>query len=165
MDYYCDPVQSPTFMKINASLDYTVILANRAQPVHFALQLEAATLNLARPRPTAFCIVLDRSGSMHGPPLEKAKQAAKLAARNLRPEDNFSLVIFDSEAQVLIPSQLATNKESLLRAIDGINAGGNTNLTGGWSLGRDELKKSAGRRVSPTALAERRQAKHWDCRT
>jgi Ca-activated chloride channel homolog len=129
-------------MKINASLDYTVILANRAQPVHFALQLEAATLNQTRPRPAAFCIVLDRSGSMNGPPLEKAKQAAKLAARNLRPEDNFSLVIFDTEAQVLIPSQLATNKDSLLRVIDGIRTGGNTNLTGGWSLGRDELKKT-----------------------
>jgi Ca-activated chloride channel family protein len=129
-------------MKINASLDYTVILANRAQPVHFALQLEAPSLNQARPRPAAFCIVLDRSGSMSGPPLEKAKQAAKLAARNLRPEDTFSLVIFDSEAQVLIPSQLATNKEPFLRAIDGIQAGGNTNLTGGWSLGRDELKKT-----------------------
>jgi hypothetical protein len=142
MDYYYDPVQSPTSMKINASLDFTVILANRAQPVHFALQLEAATLNLARPRPAAFCVVLDRSGSMNGPPLEKAKQAAKLAARNLRPEDNFSLVIFDSEAQVLIPSQLATNKDSFAHAIDSIHTRGNTNLTGGWSLGRDELKKT-----------------------
>jgi Ca-activated chloride channel family protein len=117
-------------MKINASLDYAVILANRAQPVHFALQLEAPTLTQARPRPAAFCIVLDRSGSMSGAPLEKAKQAAKLAARNLRPEDNFSVVVFDSEAQVLIPSQLATNKEPFLRAIDGIQTRGNTNLTG-----------------------------------
>jgi Ca-activated chloride channel family protein len=135
-------LQSPTYMKINASLDFTVILANRAQPVHFALQLEAATLNQTRPRPAAFCVVLDRSGSMNGPPLDKAKQAAKLAARNLRPEDNFSLVIFDTEAQVLIPSQVAANKDALLRAIDGIRTGGNTNLTGGWSLGRDELKKT-----------------------
>jgi Ca-activated chloride channel family protein len=129
-------------MKITASLDYAVILANTQQPIHFALQLEAANLAKARPRPAAFCIVLDRSGSMQGPPLEKAKQAAKLAARNLRPEDHFSLVTFESQAQVLIPAQIAADKASLLRAIDSIASGGSTNLTGGWSLGRDELKKS-----------------------
>ena len=129
-------------MKINASLDYEVILANRSCPVHFALQFEAPNVTQARPRPAAFCLVLDRSGSMQGQPLEKAKQAAKIAVRNLRPDDNFSLVIFDSEAQVLVPSQPATAKESFLRAIETIQPGGSTNLTGGWSLGRDELKKT-----------------------
>ena len=129
-------------MKINTSLDYEVILANRPCPVFFALQFEAPSLIQARPRPAAFCLVLDRSGSMQGRPLEKAKEAAKLAVRNLRPEDNFSLVVFDQAAQVLVPSQSATAREASLRAIEAIQAGGNTNLTGGWSLGRDELKKT-----------------------
>jgi Ca-activated chloride channel homolog len=111
-------------MKINASL----ILANQARPVHFALHFESPNFTPTRPRPAAFCLVLDRSGSMHGQPLEKAKQAAKLAVRNLRPADNFSLVIFDTEAQVLVPSQSATNKESFVRAIETIQAGDSTNL-------------------------------------
>jgi len=79
---------------------------------------------------------------MAGPPLEKAKQAAKLAVRNLRPDDQFSLITFDDEAQVLLPAQTTADKDFLLRAIDSIHSGGSTNLTGGWSLGRDELKKS-----------------------
>jgi len=130
-------------MKITSHLDYEVILANRACPVHFALRFEAPHLGQARPRPAAFCLVLDRSGSMEGPPLAKAKAAALLAVRNLRPEDHFGLVVFDDEAQVRIPFQPAKQKEAFLRLIEGIQTGGCTNLTGGWMLGRDELKKAA----------------------
>ena len=65
-----------------------------------------------------------------------------MAVRNLRPEDNFGLVIFDDEAQVIIPFQPAVKKEGFLRVIESIEVGGNTNLTGGWMLGRDELQKA-----------------------
>jgi Ca-activated chloride channel homolog len=129
-------------MKISTHLDYEVILANRACPVFFAVHFEAPVLGKARPKPAAFCLVLDRSGSMNGEPLAKAKQAALLAVRNLRPEDNFGLVIFDDEAQVIVPFQPAVKKEGFLRIIDSIEVGGNTNLTGGWMLGRDELQKA-----------------------
>jgi len=91
-------------MKITTHLDYEVILANTARPVCFAVQFEAPVLGKARPKAAAFCLVLDRSGSMNGEPLAKAKQAALLAVRNLRPEDNFGMVIFDDEAQVIVPS-------------------------------------------------------------
>jgi Ca-activated chloride channel homolog len=130
-------------MKITGFLDYEVILANRSQPVHFALRFEAPHHGQQRARPAAFCIVLDRSGSMEGPPLSKAKQAALLAVRNLGPEDQFSLVIFDDEALVQIPFQPATQKEAFARLIQAIETRGATNLTGGWMLGRDELKKAA----------------------
>jgi Ca-activated chloride channel family protein len=130
-------------MKITAHLDYKTILANQSRPVHFAIRFEAPRFGQARLRPAAFCVVLDRSGSMGGAPLAKAKQAAVLAARNLRPEDHFSLVVFDDQAQVRIPFQPAAQKETFLRVIEGIEAGGSTNLTGGWMLGRDELKNAA----------------------
>jgi len=129
-------------MKIETQLDYEVILANRAVPVYFTVHFEAPNAGQTRPKPAAFCLVLDRSGSMAGPPLEKAKQAALLAVRNLRPADNFALVIFSEHAQVAIPFQPATKKEDFIRVIAGIQSNGNTNLTGGWMLGRDEVKKS-----------------------
>jgi Ca-activated chloride channel family protein len=129
-------------MRITTHLDYEVILANTARPVCFAVQFEAPVLGKARPKPAAFCLVLDRSGSMNGEPLAKAKQAALLAVRNLRPDDNFGMVIFDDEAQVIVPCQPAAKKESFIQAIGGIEVGGNTNLTGGWMLGRDELQKA-----------------------
>jgi hypothetical protein len=68
-------------MKINLRLDYQTILANQAQPVHFALQFQADSIAAPRPKPAAFCVVLDRSGSMTGAPLERAKEATSLAIR------------------------------------------------------------------------------------
>ena len=129
-------------MKIIPQLDYQAILANQARPIHFALQLQAPELVHPRPKPAAFAIVLDRSGSMAGLPLQHAKDATKLAIRNLRKEDSFALAVFESSAQVIIPMQSAANKSTFLPLVDKILEAGSTNLTGGWMLGRDELAKS-----------------------
>src|SRR5208337_1787834 len=126
-------------MKTEFLLDYPTILANQARPVHFAIQFVADVVGASRPKPAAFCIVLDRSGSMQGSPLNHAKSAAKVAVRNLRPADHFGLAIFDQEARTVIPLQPAKNKQAFYDIIDQITPGGSTNLTGGWMLGRDEL--------------------------
>lgn len=129
-------------MKTEFYLDYPTVLANRAQPVHFAIRFQVEALAQPRPKPAAFCLVLDRSGSMAGQPLAKAKEAAKVAVRNLRVGDFFALVVFDEDARVVIPLQEARDKPAFLRRIEQITEGGSTNLTGGWMLGRDELRKS-----------------------
>lgn len=129
-------------MKTAFHLDYPTILANQARPVCFAIRFEAEQFSSPRPQPTAFCVVLDRSGSMEGPPLAHAREATKLAVRNLRAGDQFALVIFDDEARTVIPLQAVKNKQELCTMIDGIFSNGSTNLTGGWMLGRDELAKA-----------------------
>ena len=129
-------------MKTEFHLDYPTILANQARPVHFAIRFEAGQLSQPRPKPTAFCVVLDRSGSMAGPPLAHACEATKVAVRNLRAGDQFGLVVFDDEAQTVIPLQPVKNKKAICDTIDRIIDGGSTNLTGGWMLGRDELNKA-----------------------
>jgi Ca-activated chloride channel homolog len=129
-------------MKIEALLDYETVLANRGCPVHLALRFTAPPVASDRTRPIAFCLVIDRSGSMEGVPLEAAKEAARLVVRNLRKSDYFSLAVFDDTAQVVAPLQCVENRQALLVAIDAIRPGGSTNLTGGWMLGRDELQKA-----------------------
>ena len=47
---------------------------------------------------------------MAGKPLEHARKACELIVKNLRIEDYFSVVIFDSEAQVVIPLQQVKSK-------------------------------------------------------
>jgi Ca-activated chloride channel homolog len=83
--------------------------------------------------------VLDRSGSMSGPPLDNAKRACREVIKNLRPEDYFSLVVFDDSAQVIIPLEQPVNRYGWYQTIDQIQAGDSTNLMAGWLLGRDEL--------------------------
>lgn len=129
-------------MRIETFVDHPVVLAHQPQTVHFALKCTAETIAKPRPHPAAFCIVLDRSGSMTGQPLDLARQAAQLVVRNLRPEDLFALVTFESDARTLIPLQPCTDRQAMLDIVGRISSGGSTNLTGGWMLGRDELSKA-----------------------
>jgi len=126
-------------MKTSLQLDYPAILANTARPVHLALTFDAPEVTGARAQPVAFVAVIDRSGSMDGPPLAAAKNAVREVVRNLRRGDQFGLVVFDSEAQVLVPLSADRDVAALNRIIDGIQAGSSTNLAGGWCLGRDLL--------------------------
>lgn len=129
-------------MKIETHLDHQTILANQARPVFFAVRISADSLAQPRPRPAAFCLVLDRSGSMAGAPLNHAKQAAALAVKHLRAGDQFSLVTFETDAQVVVPLQAVKDKNAVQHAISEIQDAGSTNLSGGWMLGRDELRKA-----------------------
>ncbi|THF71460.1 VWA domain-containing protein [Deinococcus sp. Arct2-2] len=85
--------------------------------------------------PINLSLVLDRSGSMSGHPLEMARQAAKTAIRALQPQDRLSVVIFDNTVEMLIAPQLVTDSEVLCRTVEGIAAGGMTALHAGWVEG------------------------------
>ncbi len=129
-------------MKAELFLDYQTVLANQAAPVHFAVKFHAEEMTTARPQPAAFCVVLDRSGSMKGTKLDQARKATALAVRNLRCNDLFGLVVFDDTAQTVVPLQTVTNRQQVIDIVERIQDGSSTNLTGGWMLGRDELKKA-----------------------
>jgi Ca-activated chloride channel family protein len=130
-------------MNIDVTLDYQTILRNEGRPVHLVAKLTASKLETPnRPWPVAIAIVLDRSGSMTGKPLEFAKQASAGIVRNLRPDDSFSVIVFDDAAQVVIPLQKPVDRQGIIESIAQISAGSSTNLMAGWLLGRDELLKA-----------------------
>lgn len=128
-------------MKIQARLDHSTILANQGRPVHLALELVAPHSEASARLPMAFCAVLDRSGSMRGEPLFKAKAACESIIRNLRSNDQFALVVFDDCAEVVLPMGTVTRKSDAIQAVRRIQDRGSTNLAAGWMLGRDELRK------------------------
>lgn len=91
--------------------------------------------------PLNLSVVLDRSGSMHGPPLEAAKKAARLLLGRIFPDDTCSVVAYDDSVSVVASSARRHDQKGLAVAIDGIDAGGTTNLSGGWLAGRVEVEK------------------------
>ena len=89
-------------------------------------------------------IVLDKSGSMSGQPFEEAKKAAVMIIEKLRPTDSISIVAYDEEVDLVVPSIECVDKTNIIRAVNNIQVGGATNLHGGWLMGAEQvaLKKS-----------------------
>ncbi len=102
---------------------------------------EAAGKDGHRRAPVDVAFVLDRSGSMSGDKLALVKEAVAVAIGQLRDEDKTALVMYDHEVETLQRLAAATPrvKTALRLALQGIDAGGSTNLSGGWLTGCDAL--------------------------
>ncbi len=66
--------------------------------------------------PKELVFVLDTSGSMSGFPIEKAKEAMKLAMDGLYPQDTFNLITFAGDEHILFDQPVPATKENLLKA-------------------------------------------------
>lgn len=131
-------------MKINATLDVNVVAYEAEDEVAVLLELEApaAPTDVTRPQ-ASLQVVLDRSGSMSGAPLEGAKKALAALVRQLEPNDNFGLVTFDNTAQVVVPAGPLTDKDGVVRQIEAVHAGGMTDLSAGYLRGLREIRRVA----------------------
>ncbi len=87
----------------------------------------------------ALVLVLDRSGSMQGPKLEAVKEAATAAVEALDGNDQVSIVMFDSEATVLVPLQPSANRQQISAEIARVTAGGGTRMLGALRSAHDIL--------------------------
>jgi len=79
----------------------------------------------------ALAFVLDRSGSMQrneggATRLDIAKQATVSAIRLLHPESLIAIVVFDSEAKVLLPLRPAKESAAVAQALQALEPGGGT---------------------------------------
>jgi Ca-activated chloride channel family protein len=75
---------------------------------------ERVTVEDVTPKEIVF--VLDTSGSMSGFPIEKAKEAMKLALDGLYPQDTFNLITFSGDEHILFDKPVPATKENLAKA-------------------------------------------------
>lgn len=131
-------------MKIQAHLDIDLVALETQDDITLMLDLTAPISDMAKDRPgQAVQIVLDRSGSMEGQPLEAAKNSILLLLDRLSPQDSFGLVGFDNTALVFAPLRPLADIDlrSLRIAIRAIRSGGNTDISAGYLLGLRELNR------------------------
>jgi Ca-activated chloride channel homolog len=97
-----------------------------------AVEIDRKPLNVA--------LVIDRSGSMSGEPLESAKAAARHVVTMLMPGDWVSVVAYDDS--VLVPVRcvrVGEDRRKIVAAIARIQVGGSTALHAGWVEGVSQV--------------------------
>jgi Ca-activated chloride channel homolog len=117
-----------------------------------AISISAIADSLGRNVPLNLCLILDRSGSMNGRPLETVKKAACRIVDRLNPGDRISVVAFDHRAKVLVSNQTVTDPEKIKQQINTLAADGGTAIDEGLQLGIKELTKGNKEAVSQAFL-------------
>ncbi|HEX7120685.1 MAG TPA: VWA domain-containing protein [Longimicrobiales bacterium] len=129
-------------MKTEILLDHEPANDGAAYVVRALLRLHGDPPTADDRVPLNIGIVLDRSGSMAGAPLEAAKEAAALLVRRLAPVDVVSVVAYDDAVRTVAEPATGDAQHDLIGRIHAIRSGGCTNLSGGWLRGRDLVAAS-----------------------
>lgn len=93
--------------------------------------------------PHNLCFVVDISGSMAGyDRIESLQEAMKIFVDKLATNDKVSLVAFNDDPEMVIPSQKAGNKTAIKKEITDLYANGGTNIYRGLEMGYKEIQKN-----------------------
>jgi Ca-activated chloride channel homolog len=128
-------------MDVALKLEHDLLAVEAEHEVHamVALTAPAAPVDADR-QPLRVALVLDRSGSMMGEPLETVKRCARFLVGRFAEGDELALITYDDEVDLLAPLG-PVDAGSLGPLIADIHAGGTTNLSGGWLKGVEELAR------------------------
>jgi Ca-activated chloride channel family protein len=85
----------------------------------------------AQAQPKELIFVIDRSGSMSGFPIEKAKETMRLAIERMNPNDTFNLLSFSDKVERLFDkpaSNTPENRAAALQYLAALDASGGTEM-------------------------------------
>jgi Ca-activated chloride channel family protein len=125
-------------------------LSNQRQ---LAISISSIADELDPSLPLNLCLILDKSGSMHGEPMNTVIQAVEQLLAQLKPGDHISIVAFAGTSEVIIPNQIVQDAESIKSQLHKrLKPGGGTIIAEGLSLGITELLKGTKGAVSQAFL-------------
>ena len=133
--------QAAQKVTIKSEIASPVVLENAQDKNYLKISLTGFPLEIKKRSPINLALVIDRSGSMNGERIEKARNAAIMAVNMLDSNDTLSIVAFDSTVQVIAPAGKVKDKQTLSNKIRKIQAGGMTALFAGVSKGLDQIGK------------------------
>lgn len=85
------------------------------------------------------CLLVDRSGSMDGAPLEYVKRACEYVVRNMQPQDTLSIVSFAESVDVVMPARRVVNPDLVMQHVNSIITGNTTNIYDGLVLASNQF--------------------------
>lgn len=142
--------------------DANIDAAQTASQRQLSISISAIADAVDRSVPLNLCLILDRSGSMMGRPLDTVKQAAHRLVDRLTPGDRLSVVAFDHRAKVIVPNQVIDDPDRIKQQIDKLRPEGGTAIDEGLKLGIDELAKGKKDTISQAFLLTDGENEHGD---
>ena len=141
------PAQAAVPLSVQIIPSREATIANGPAREQFLLEIQApyepglpgVSVGGGQRTPLNLCLVIDRSGSMEGMPLEYAKQACSYVVDLLSPNDVLSIVVFDETVEVLMHPQRVTDRQAVKNGIAQIAPGYTTNLYDGMVLAAQQL--------------------------
>ncbi|SES92131.1 vWA domain-containing protein [Stigmatella erecta] len=134
---------------------FTVHLEGAPSPFtegrHFLrVGVQGKVVSRSQRKPAHLVFLVDTSGSMQSEDkLPLAKEAMKVAVKNLNENDTVALVTYAGSTQDVLPPTPATEVQRIHAAIDGLRSGGGTAMGSGMELAyRHAVKKASAHAVS-----------------
>lgn len=134
-------------MELNAKLDVDLLALQRDDEVTCLLTFDAPIPTSMADRPgETLIMVVDRSGSMHGQPIEAVRSSLHSLLGRMKPQDTFGVVCFDHEATIAVPARPIRDHDlpTVHARVEAIHPGGSTDLCGGLLLGLAEARRTVG---------------------
>ena len=157
------PAASAGALRMQALLERQYFPDDRRSTAYLQIDLVAGGDAAAQSHrvPVNAVLILDRSGSMSGVKIERARDAARALVQALGPGDRLSIVEFSSGASVLLRSTPVDSvaRSRALSAIEELEAMGGTNLGAAFEAAGPQLELGRGEgRVDKVFLASDGQA-------
>ncbi|HEX7980266.1 MAG TPA: von Willebrand factor type A domain-containing protein [Gemmatimonadaceae bacterium] len=123
----------------------TEVAAAPWNPAHdlVRIALRARDVDMRRAPAANLVFLIDVSGSMMGPGrLPLVKQSLALLVNQLREQDRVAIVVYAGNAGLVLPSTSGGDKQRILAALDGLEAGGSTAGGAGIRLAYDVVRQN-----------------------
>jgi Ca-activated chloride channel family protein len=129
---------------LDAALGNRFVRANASGAMVARIGLAARKRSTAARPPVNLALLVDTSGSMEGKAIADARAASLALVGSLSPEDRIAVVVFDSKAEVLLPSTRLDDADAkdLKKKIAAMKATGTTDMAAGLQMAITEVTKN-----------------------